>query len=204
MSGRELPTEVPVLIAGAGPTGLSTAIGLGRLGVPALVVERRDAISTHPRATGVLTRTMEVFRQWGLEATVLSRGAEFEAAASIAPSLAGPEVARIPAYDPAEAAALSSSRMALCPQDVLDPLLAEAASAFPGTTVRTGVELVDLAQDGAGVTVRLRDVATGAETPVRARYVVGADGGRSPVRDLVGVSMRGSHLLSRYRSILFR
>ncbi|HEY7198603.1 MAG TPA: FAD-dependent monooxygenase [Candidatus Dormibacteraeota bacterium] len=205
MSERELPTEVSVLIAGAGPTGLSTAIGLGRLGVPALVVERRDAISTHPRATGVLTRSMEVLRQWGLEATVLNSATEIEAAASITPSLAGPEVARIPAYDPVEAAALSPSRMTVCPQDVLDPLLARAAAAaFPGTTVRTGVELVDLAQDEAGVAARLRDVATGAETLVRARYVVGADGGRSRVRDLVGVSMRGSHLLSRYRSTLFR
>jgi putative polyketide hydroxylase len=204
MKGIELPAEVPVLIVGAGPTGLSVALGLGRLGVPSLVVERRAAISTHPRATGVLTRSMEVLRQWGLEAAVLERATDVEPMVSVTPSLAGPEVARIPAYDPAEAAALSPSQMTVCPQDVLDPLLARAAAALPGTALRPGVELVELEQDEAGVTALLRDAESGAPATVRARYLVGADGGRSRVRELVGVAMRGRHLVSRYRSILFR
>lgn len=54
----------PVLVAGAGPAGLVTAITLARLGVQVLVVERRAELSPFPRATGISTRSMELIRSW--------------------------------------------------------------------------------------------------------------------------------------------
>src|SRR5919199_4629878 len=68
----------PVLIAGAGPAGLMTAITLANQGVECLLVEQRPRLSAHPRATGVTTRTMELLRSFGLEAAVRAGGAEVE------------------------------------------------------------------------------------------------------------------------------
>ena len=66
--------EVPVLIIGAGPAGLVTAIGLARQGVRSLVVERHPSTSIFPRATGVSTRSMEIFRGWGIDEAVRRGG----------------------------------------------------------------------------------------------------------------------------------
>ena len=59
--------ESPVVVVGAGPAGLTAAIALARLGVEVLLVERRRELSSLPRATAVSTRSMEIFRSWGLE-----------------------------------------------------------------------------------------------------------------------------------------
>src|SRR3954451_17048516 len=66
----DLEYDVPVLIVGAGPAGLATAVDLARQGVPSLIVERRADTSQLPRATAVSTRSMELIRMWGLEAEV--------------------------------------------------------------------------------------------------------------------------------------
>ena len=66
-----------MLIVGAGPAGLTTAITLAHHGVASLLVERRSELSGLPRATGASTRTMELVRSWGIEADV--RAGEIEA-----------------------------------------------------------------------------------------------------------------------------
>jgi 2-polyprenyl-6-methoxyphenol hydroxylase-like FAD-dependent oxidoreductase len=70
--------EVPVLVAGAGPAGLATAIELTRHDVPTLLVERRTRLSSHPRATVLSLRSMEIVRAWGLEAGVRARSVEVD------------------------------------------------------------------------------------------------------------------------------
>ena len=67
---RQIDTEIPVLVAGAGPAGLTAAIALARAGVECLVVERARDMSALPRATVISTRTMEMLRTWGLEQEV--------------------------------------------------------------------------------------------------------------------------------------
>src|SRR5215469_8228083 len=59
--------EVPVLIVGGGPVGLSASILLSRLGIRSLLVERHPRVGPQPRARGVSVRTMEIFRPWGIE-----------------------------------------------------------------------------------------------------------------------------------------
>ncbi len=67
-----------VLIAGAGPAGLTAAIALGRQGVDTLVVERKRELSSLPRATVISTRSMELLRSWGLEQDILAGAIDVE------------------------------------------------------------------------------------------------------------------------------
>lgn len=83
MKGIEVVTgepiyEVPVLVVGAGPAGLTAAISLARHGVRCLLIERRAELSGLPRAASVSTRTMELLRSWGLEQDVRAGGVEVE------------------------------------------------------------------------------------------------------------------------------
>jgi putative polyketide hydroxylase len=71
-----LPSEVPVLIVGGGPIGLTSALLLARQNVPTLLIERHPGTSIHPRARGINIRTMEIFRSLGLEAAIREAGAQ--------------------------------------------------------------------------------------------------------------------------------
>ena len=88
-------------------------------------------------------------------------------------------------------------------QDALEPLLRERAVEL-GATVVNRTEAVAVAQDDDGATVTLRDLDSGEERAVRARYVVAADGNRSPMRARLGIGMRGYGELSRSITIYFR
>src|SRR5688500_15544767 len=70
--------QTPVLIVGAGPAGLTTAVALARHGIGSLLVERRPTLSGLPRATVVSTRSMEMFRSWGLQEEILAGGIDVE------------------------------------------------------------------------------------------------------------------------------
>ncbi len=59
-------TPTSVLIVGAGPTGLALALGLARSGVGSIVLEQKQQLDTHSRATVILPRTLEIFAQWGI------------------------------------------------------------------------------------------------------------------------------------------
>src|SRR5688572_433556 len=83
--------ETPVLIAGAGPAGLTAAIELARHGIESLLVERRDALLSLPRATVISTRSMELLRGWGLEDAVAKRAVDVEWVGWVSPTLARAE-----------------------------------------------------------------------------------------------------------------
>src|SRR5215831_11662096 len=88
--------EVDVLVVGGGPVGLTASILLSRFGVSSLLVERHPSTSIHPKARGINVRTMEIFRQCGVEAAVRAAGLPPERAKFIvwARSLAGAELDR--------------------------------------------------------------------------------------------------------------
>ena len=90
MTTNAQPREIPVLIVGAGPAGLATAIGLGRQGVSSVLVERHPGTSIFPKASGISTRTMEIFRSWGLEEAIRKHSQDVQALMSIRPTLTGP------------------------------------------------------------------------------------------------------------------
>ena len=199
--------QVPVLIIGAGPTGLCTSLLLSQYSIPSLLVERHASTSIYPRAVGISTRTMELLRQWGLDQRVRAAGLNLDCSSSpVSLTLAQPELARAPLGFPEEHEALAVSPVApcACPQDALEPILLELVRSYSEAQVVFGTELTALEQDAAGVSATLIDRTTGDSTVIRARYVVAADGARSRVRELVGIPVQGPDRLNDFLSILFR
>jgi 2-polyprenyl-6-methoxyphenol hydroxylase-like FAD-dependent oxidoreductase len=88
-------------------------------------------------------------------------------------------------------------------QDALEPILRDRATEL-GARLRYRTECTSIEQDSDGVTAVIRDLDSGAESSVRAQYVVAADGNRSPVRELLGIGMHGHGLLSHSITIYFR
>ena len=200
-------TDITVLVVGAGPAGLTAAGALARLGVDTLLVERRPELSSLPRATSVSTRSMELFRSWGLEDEMRAGGVDVEWQLLSCRTLTeAAQGMRIPIGLPTreQSAVLSPSGPACVPQDHLEPVLLDHFVA-QGGRVRLGTETtaVEPCPDG-GVIATVRDVATGEEELVRASYLIAADGAHSRVRSALGIPMYGPDRLAEAATALFR
>lgn len=196
--------EVPVLVVGAGPAGLTAAATLARYGVESLLVERRSWLSDLPRATYVSTGSMELLRSWGLELEIRAGAIEVDWCGWIGETLMS-DGALIPLGVPSreQAAVISPTGPVCLPQDDLEPILLRYVRRLGKTRVDFRTELVGLELRPDGVEATLRRV-DGATRLVRARHLVGADGAHSAVRGALGIGMRGpGHLLDAV-SALFR
>lgn len=184
-----------VLVVGAGPAGLATAVSALRHGARVLVVERRASTSSIPRATGVGVRSMELMRIWGVADAVRAGQIPCTPTVTIAATLADEpiEVVPINAPTPREAVRVSPAYVALCPQDHLEPVLLAEIRRLGGR-VRFGTEVTDLQITPDGVRAGR----------VRARYVVGADGPRSTVRAALGIGWERLGTFGAWEQVLFR
>src|SRR5918911_5596991 len=163
--------EIPVLTAGAGLFGMTTAMLLGHHGVPSLAVERHPGTAIHPRAGHFQLRTMEVLRQVGLEERVRAKSLEtYSPTGGIiaVESLAGRELATYVNELNEGVEGFSPTVRVFINQDALEPLLRERALEL-GAAVRNRTEAVPLQPDDDGGTVPPRDLESGDERAVRAR-----------------------------------
>ncbi|GAA4865431.1 rifampin monooxygenase [Saccharopolyspora cebuensis] len=166
---------IDVIVVGGGPTGLMLASELRLHGVRVVVLEREAVPTGQVRALGLHVRSIEVMDQRGLLGRFLEHGRKV---------VAGGFFAGIGRSWPERLDTAHSYVLAI-PQTTTERLLAERATEL-GAEVRRGRALVGLAQDEDGVTAELAD-----GTELRARYLVGCDGGRSAVRKLLGVAFPG-------------
>jgi 2-polyprenyl-6-methoxyphenol hydroxylase-like FAD-dependent oxidoreductase len=194
--------DVPVLIVGAGPTGLCASLFLSKHGVRSLTVERHPGTSIYPRATGINVRSMEIFRSLGLEDEV--RRASFKVAARVGKSqyLVDPDPELSPSFR-GNASEVSPCDWTSCSQYELEPILLRAAASESCAQLLFGTELLAFGQNVDGITARVMDLTTGVVREVRSKYLIAADGSKSRVREQLGIAMQGAGELMQNVSIHF-
>jgi len=199
--------DTPVLIAGGSIVGLSAALFLASHGIKPVLVERHRGISQHPRAMGLSPRSMEILRAVGLE-EALRKADPIEVVNSgilHVETLAGREVGWIDTPSPEDISAISPTTWLFAAQDNVEPVIRDRAAEL-GADIRFHAELesFERATDGTGIVAVVRDHDRAERYQVRARYLLAADGHRSPVRDRLGIALDGPGTLGSAISVLFR
>lgn len=185
-------SPAPVVIVGDGPVGLSTALGLAHGGVASVVVGRGDGERAGSRAFAVWGRTLEALAPWGVGGEILRAADARERLAPVDTATGRP----IFALGVAPRGGGPMPGLAVVPQAVTERVLGDRVRAEPLVTVVAG-ECVGIEQTDGAVCVQVRARGGGANTTIRARYAVAADGSRSTVRGLLGLRAPGSQMRLR-------
>jgi 2-polyprenyl-6-methoxyphenol hydroxylase-like FAD-dependent oxidoreductase len=170
-----------VLIVGAGPTGLALACQLIRYGIHFVIIDKKETTTPHSRALGVQARTLEIYEQIGLADKLISLGHSAE------------KVRLVESGKVRGEAVLKEMGKGMSPYPFLllieqgkhEQLLYEYIK-DNGSDVLWNTEMTSLAQDESGVTVQFSDGKS-----IRAKYLVGCDGAKSPVRHALGLTFEG-------------
>jgi 2-polyprenyl-6-methoxyphenol hydroxylase-like FAD-dependent oxidoreductase len=181
-----MPDRVPVLIAGAGPVGLSLALGLARCGVPSIVVEKNPSTSEKSRAPGIWTRTLEILDGWGVADEFISAGT-FLSHVGIW-TVGDPEPRVEISFDSLQGTTPHAGILILS-QSKTEAILAGILLDEPLADVRFSSELLDWSETADGVAARIG--TPGGEVSIEASYLVGCDGAHSRVRERLGFRLRG-------------
>lgn len=201
--------DADVLIVGAGPVGLALATELTMRGHTVRVAEKNDRTGVQPRAKTTNIRTMTHMRRWGLAQEMRKRS-------PLDPGFPRDVIFRTglfddPIYTFKDAFCATPKRYEafpehaeFIPQYVVEGILADHVEAEPLADLTFSNALVGFEQDDTGVSARLRDCDTGKEQPIRTRYLVGADGGRSFVRESLGIAMNGERDLVFCATLILR
>ena len=201
--------SVDVLVAGAGPVGLSLAIELGKRGIRCLAVERNDRVGYSPRAKTTNVRTREHLRRWGIADTLRQASPippDYPPNVIFATRMNGPALSRFEnAFNGSRVKnELYSEEAQWVPQYTLEEVLRAKAVSLPGVEVAFKTELRAIEDGADGVTAEVVNLESGSVRRVRCQYLVGADGGRSFVRQFLGIGMAGQSGVAKNYSIIFR
>ncbi len=199
--------DIPVLIAGGGPVGLTASLLLSKHGVRSLLVERHPGTAVLPKARGINARTMEMYRQCGIDAAIRAAGLSEERRGRLIvwiETLAGREIERrVPGRATPKNMAVTPTTNCLCAQDDLEPVIRRFAEAAGPGALRFNTEMSSFSQKNGAVTGTLTDRVTGEERPFSARYLIAAEGAQSRVRRALGVRMIGEEKVYDSVNILF-
>ena len=203
-----------VVIAGAGPVGLTLAIELGQQGVNVLLADKRPKLGKLPKMERCNARTMENFRRLGIADKIRGAGLDEDMPMDVFICLENvvnpplvhhvyPSVRTLKAeYRETHDGSTAAEPYQLISQYTLEPLLRQVAENTPGVRVVFGSEVVSFEQSGSGVVTTIRS-SDGSERLVSSDYLVGCDGASSTVREHLGIRLEGDSLLEM-RQALFR
>jgi 2-polyprenyl-6-methoxyphenol hydroxylase-like FAD-dependent oxidoreductase len=206
--------DTEVLIVGGGPTGLTLAIDLGKRGVRATLIEQKERPAFLPKMERINARSMEIYRRLGLAPKIRAAGLRPDVPMDVYVMLAlnEPPLLKLhyPSVDEAQknVRASNDGSMPLEPyqlisQYTLEPLLKSVAETIPALNVRFGCEYLAHKQNAAGVTAQVKTL-DGKTEEIRAQYLVGCDGGASPVRKQLDIELSGEGNLLSLRQALFK
>ena len=208
--------DFDVLIAGGGPVGLCVAMDLAQRGSRVAVLEQRKAGQLPSvKCNHVASRTMESFRRLGFVQQVRGAGLpdDYPNDVVFRTRATGYELTRIPIpnrlerytrRDGPDCQWATPEPAHRINQIYLEPLLNEQAGRTAGVTLHYESQLLDFSQDETGVVALVRDLTSGATVSLRARFLLGCDGGRSLVRKRMGAALVGDEIIQRVQSTYFR
>lgn len=208
--------ETDVLIVGAGPVGLTLAMDLEARGVKVVIAEtRRYAEPPNVKCNHVAARTMERFRRLGVAHKLRDAGlpADYPNDVVFRTSVCGQELTRIPIPGRAERYTSREGPDTWWPtpepphrinQLFLEPILLEHTAALPGVTLLNRTQVTTFLQKTGTVEAVALDLDTAQQRRIRARYMVGCDGGSSGVRKQLGARLEGTPVIQRVQSTYIR
>ena len=211
-------TSIPVLIAGAGPVGLTLAAELAWRGVASLVVDPQVEVHPHPRAISIGVRTMEHYRRLGLDQAVIDAGVPRDRALDVVyvtrmlereifrfriPSIADLDARRDALAREIPEIAASPYYKCWTAQSPLEKMLRAHARSRKAIDLRLGWRVETFTERDATVEVRIADESGRAET-VTADYLVGCDGANSTVRKTLDIPLEGRGTLGEACGLYFR
>ena len=210
------PLNTDVLIVGAGPVGLTLAMDLASRGIKVVIAEiRYYAEPPNVKCNHVAARTMEQFRRLGVAQKVRDAGLprDYPNDVVFRTTVTGAELTRIPIPCREDRYTETEGPDAWWPtpepphrinQIFLEPILLEHTAALQGVTLLNRTQVTTFEQNSAGVSASAVNLDTGAQQEIRAKYLVGCDGGRSEVRKQIGAKLEGTAIIQRVQSTYIR
>ena len=205
--------DASVIVVGAGPVGLALAINLGRAGIKTILLERNPEPQFLPKMERCNARSMEMFRRIGLSKKIRDAGLRADCPMDVfivedltKPALLEEKHPSIQTFHEKirECRDLSMplEPYQLISQYTLEPLLKAEAESLQSVEVLFGHELIEFSQSDDGVSVRFED-SDGQSKTLMAAYLVGCDGGSSPIRKQLGIKLRGEGGILELQQALF-
>lgn len=201
--------KTEVLIVGAGPVGQGLAIELGLRGIACMVIDRNDRVGVAPRAKTTNVRSREHFRRWGMADKLRDAspfGVDYPSNIVFTTRLSGHQLAK---FDNALYCApgrnlLYSEHAQWIPQYKVEQVMRDHLQGIPSVEMRLQCQLSAIEQSDDAVRATISRPDGSEPEVVEARYLVGCDGARSSVREVIGAFLEGNYGLSRNYNFVFR
>jgi 3-(3-hydroxy-phenyl)propionate hydroxylase len=184
------PVRRPVVVVGAGPVGLSLAVDLARRGLPVVLVDNDDTLSTGSRAICFAKRTLEIFDRLGCGDRMVDKGVSW----NVGRVFFGPD--QVYAFDLLPEAGHARPAFVNLQQYYVEGFLADRAAQLPGLDLRWKNEVVGAQAHDDHVTLTI--ATPDGDYRLEADHVVACDGSRSALRRLLGLESTGRTFRDRF------